>query len=122
MIDDRPSLFTGGARRSRLRRRRRGLRRRADRRRADRRPRFSRALFLVPVVGGLALLAILVGSTGGGGSGAGQVTTRPESLAQPAKPPSSLEPAAGGGDARFAVKLSGPDVVRLRFSHPPRAG
>jgi serine-type D-Ala-D-Ala carboxypeptidase (penicillin-binding protein 5/6) len=121
MTDERPPLLTGGARRSRIRprrRRRRGFRER------DRRPRFARVLFLVPLVGGIALAAILLGSSGSDdGSKGGQAQVRPEGLAQPAKPPvPAEEPAAGGGDSRFAVKLSTPDIVRLRFSHPPRGG
>jgi serine-type D-Ala-D-Ala carboxypeptidase (penicillin-binding protein 5/6) len=120
MSDERPPLLTGGARRSRFRSGR-------GRRRAsgppERRPRFFRVLFLVPLVGAIALAAILIGSTGNGGSDGHHAKVRPESLAQPAKAPLPDEqPAAGGGDSRFAVKLSTPDVVRLRFSHPPRAG
>src|SRR5439155_15997434 len=49
---------------------------------------------------------------------------RAESLAQNVKPPQSLsEAAAGGGEpSRFAVKLTGGDLVHVRFSHRPRAG
>src|SRR4051794_23210706 len=105
MTDERPPLLTGGARRSRIRP---GRRRRRGSRSRDRRPRFSRILFLVPLVGGIALAAILLGSSGSDdGSHGGQAQVRPEGLAQPAKPPvPAEEPAAGGGDSRFAVKLS----------------
>jgi D-alanyl-D-alanine carboxypeptidase (penicillin-binding protein 5/6) len=78
---------------------------------------------IVPLAGAIALVAILVGSSGGDEDGKG-VAVRPPSLAQPAKPPPELDPEQGGGGepSRFAVRLTGPDVVRLRFSHPPRAG
>ncbi len=119
MTDDLPPLLTGGARR---RRGRRPARPRSVRP-GGRRPRFVRGLFLVPVVGAAALLAILLASSGSdsGGSGAQQAKVRPESLAQP---PAALDQAAGGGGdaSRFAVKLSGPDLVHLRFTHPPRGG
>jgi D-alanyl-D-alanine carboxypeptidase len=87
-------------------------------------------LLLVPVVGAIALTAIIVGSSGDGDGANRKARTRPESLAQGVKPPRSLvheqspDPAAaGGGDtSRFAVNLTGGDLVRLRFSHRPRAG
>jgi serine-type D-Ala-D-Ala carboxypeptidase (penicillin-binding protein 5/6) len=120
MNEELPPLLTGGARRSR----RRPLRRRGGPV-GDRRPGFARALFLVPLIGCIALVGIMLGSSGGAGDSAltDHAKVRPESLAQTAKPPASLgEAAAGGGDSRFAVNLAAPDVVHLRFSHPPRAG
>jgi serine-type D-Ala-D-Ala carboxypeptidase (penicillin-binding protein 5/6) len=78
----------------------------------------------VPIVGAIALVAILA-SAGGGGDGADRrATVRPEGLTRSAKPPTALGLAsAGGGEAsRFAVKLTGADLVRLRFTHRPRAG
>jgi serine-type D-Ala-D-Ala carboxypeptidase (penicillin-binding protein 5/6) len=115
MADELPPLFTGGARRRPGRRRRRRPRRRG------RRP--SRVLALAPVVGAIVLVAIVLGSPNGDGDGRG-TTERAPSLAEPVKPPAALDsPAAGGGDpSRFAVKLTGADVVRPRFSHRPRAG
>src|SRR5262245_17379754 len=119
MSDERPRLLTGGARRSRFRS---GRRRGRGSGRPERRPRFRRLLYAIPIVGAIALAAILIGSSGGGGgSKEDKAHVRPESLAQaPEQPPPEL--AAGGGDSRFAVKLSTPDLVRLRFSHPPKAG
>jgi D-alanyl-D-alanine carboxypeptidase (penicillin-binding protein 5/6) len=69
-------------------------------------------------------VAIVLASSGGdGGSGHG-LSERPPSLAQPAKPPPALdEPEPGGGDpSRFAVRLTGANLVHLRFTHSPRAG
>jgi serine-type D-Ala-D-Ala carboxypeptidase (penicillin-binding protein 5/6) len=86
-------------------------------------PRFSRALLLVPIVGVVALFAIIIGSAGGGDPAKRGADVRPESLAQGVKPPQALGQAAGGGESsRFAVNLTGGDLVRLRFSHRPRAG
>src|SRR5919198_4506315 len=116
-----PPLFTGGARRSRRHARRSRRRHRSDR---ARRRGFRRTWLLVPVAGLAALAAILTSSSGNGGDATqpGQ-TARPGSLAQPAKQPDQLPGAAGGGEAsRFAVNLTGPDLVRLRFGHRPRAG
>jgi D-alanyl-D-alanine carboxypeptidase len=89
-------------------------------------------LLLVPLIGGVALAAIILGSSGGGGGTNESAKTRPDSLAQAVKPPPSIvkspnqrqgPAAAGGGDtSRFAVNLTGGDLVRLRFSHRPRAG
>jgi serine-type D-Ala-D-Ala carboxypeptidase (penicillin-binding protein 5/6) len=117
MSDEGPPLLTGGARRRRLRR---GRKRRAGRRRL----RFRRRLLLVPVVGAAALIAIVLGSSGNDDRTSVQRTERPPSLAQPAKPPRALtKPEQGGGDpSRFAVKLTGPALVRTRFAHRPRAG
>jgi D-alanyl-D-alanine carboxypeptidase len=72
----------------------------------------------------IALMAIIVGSAGGGGNAARGPAVRPETLAQGVKPPEALgQAAAGGGEAsRFAVTLTGGDLVHLRFSHKPRAG
>src|SRR4051812_23479744 len=115
MTESGPPLLTGGSRR-RIRRPRRRRGRRDG-------PRFSRVLLLVPIVGGIALAAIVVGSSRDQHAHS-KASTRPESLVQPAKPPLALRPAtAGGGDpSRFAVKLTGADLVRLRFTHRPRAG
>jgi D-alanyl-D-alanine carboxypeptidase (penicillin-binding protein 5/6) len=81
-------------------------------------------LLLVPLVGGAALAAIIIGSSGDDDGSSRQAGVRPESLAQPAKPPPDLGRAApGGGDpSRFAVRLTGADLVNMRFSHRPRAG
>jgi D-alanyl-D-alanine carboxypeptidase len=79
----------------------------------------------VPVVGAAALAAILLGSSGGDGDGTDKHTSvRPESLAKPAAPPAALDQAAGGGGdaSRFAVKLSGTDLVHMPFTHRPRGG
>src|SRR5947208_4604130 len=110
-----PPLFTGGARRRRFgRARRRGPERR--------RPRFRPGLLLIPVAGAAALTAIVLASSGSDHHGDGGHAQRAPSLAQPAKPPPS-DPEAGGGDpSHFAVRLSGPSLVHLRFSHSPRAG
>jgi D-alanyl-D-alanine carboxypeptidase len=71
-------------------------------------------------VGIIALFAIIVGSAGGGDPAKRGADVRPESLAQGVKPPQA---AAGGGESsRFAVNLTGADLVRLRFSHRPRGG
>ena len=115
MSESGPPLLTGGSRRRRPRRRRRTKRHGA---------RFSRVLLLVPLAGGIALAAIVLSSSGGDDGSGRQATLRPPSLAQPAKPPSALdEPAAGGGDpSRFAVRLTGADIVHMRFAHSPRAG
>jgi D-alanyl-D-alanine carboxypeptidase (penicillin-binding protein 5/6) len=118
MSDELPPLLSGGSRR-----RRHAKRKRRPRRHRPRRARFRRVL-LIPVAGGLALAAIVLGSSGGDDSSDRQAGTPPEGLAQPAKPPRALgRAAAGGGEpSRFAVKLTGADTVRLRFSHRPRAG
>jgi serine-type D-Ala-D-Ala carboxypeptidase (penicillin-binding protein 5/6) len=119
MSEGPPPLFSGGSKR-RMFRRRRPPRRPG--------PRFTRVLLLVPLVGGIALAAIILGSSGGGNGTGEDAKTRPGSLAQGVKPPRSLvkkpgPAAAGGGDtSRFAVNLTGGDLVRLRFSHRPRAG
>jgi serine-type D-Ala-D-Ala carboxypeptidase (penicillin-binding protein 5/6) len=77
----------------------------------------------VPLVGAAALTAIVLASSAGGGSSP-RATESPPSPAQPAKPPSALdEPQPGGGDpSRFAVRLTGGDLVNLHFTHSPRAG
>jgi serine-type D-Ala-D-Ala carboxypeptidase (penicillin-binding protein 5/6) len=117
--DGRPPLLSGGAKRRLFRRRPRPPRRG---------PRFSRVLLLVPIVGGIALAAIILGSSGGGGGSNESAKTRPDSLAEAVKPPPSIvkrpgPTGAGGGDtSRFAVNLTGGDLVHLRFSHRPRAG
>jgi serine-type D-Ala-D-Ala carboxypeptidase (penicillin-binding protein 5/6) len=116
MNEPRPPLLSGGARRRRLRLPRRRRRRRGTR--------FRRALLLVPLAGAAALTAIVLGSAGDGDGSSNEATERPPSLAQPAKPPPAIgEPEAGGGDpSRFAVRLTGADLVHLRFGHSPRAG
>jgi serine-type D-Ala-D-Ala carboxypeptidase (penicillin-binding protein 5/6) len=120
MSDELPPILSGGAKRRRPRRRRRRPPREG--------PRFSRVLLLVPLVGCIALVAIVLASSGGDGDAGKPVKVPAESLAQDPKPPKALVPrpgpsAAGGGElSRFTVKLSGPDLVRLRFSHRPRAG
>src|SRR3954454_7242904 len=120
MSDELPPLLTGGSRR------RFGRRRRRERRRRRRRdgPRFSRVLLLVPIVGAIALTAIVLGSSGGADASSRHAKVRPESLAQPAKPSRDLgRDAPGGGDpSRFAVNLTGADIVRMPFAHRPRAG
>jgi serine-type D-Ala-D-Ala carboxypeptidase (penicillin-binding protein 5/6) len=122
MTDDRPPLLSGGSRRRiRRRRPRRGRPRQEG-------PRFSRVLLLVPLVGCVALAAIVLESSGDGDDSRGPAEPPAESLVQKPKPPKSLagrsaRPAAGGGDpSRFTVNLTGPDIVRLRFRHRPRAG
>jgi D-alanyl-D-alanine carboxypeptidase (penicillin-binding protein 5/6) len=117
MADAGPPLLTGGARRRRFRR---DGRRRVERRR----PRFKSALLLIPLIGAVALAAIVIASSGGGhhtGGGRGQSASNP---GRPVKPhPSPGVSEAGGGDpSRFAVKLSGPTLIHLRFTHSPRAG
>ncbi len=117
MTEDLPPLLSGGSRRR--------FRRRSPRRRREPKgPRFSRVLLLVPLVGGIALAAIILGSAGDDDGSGRHGGVRPDSLAQPAKPPTALgRAAAGGGEqSRFAVKLTGADLVRLRFSNRPRAG
>src|SRR5947208_2350221 len=113
MSKDLPPLLTGGSRRR--------IGRRAPSRLGPARegPRFSRALLLVPIVGVVALFAIIVGSAGGGDPAKRGADVRPESLAKGVKPPQALgQAAAGGGESsRFAVNLTGGDLVRLRFSH-----
>jgi serine-type D-Ala-D-Ala carboxypeptidase (penicillin-binding protein 5/6) len=85
-------------------------------------------LLLVPLVGCVALAAIVLGSSGDGDGPRRPVEAPAESLAQEPKPPESLvggpgRAAAGGGEpSRFAVQLTGADMVRLRFTHRPRAG
>jgi serine-type D-Ala-D-Ala carboxypeptidase (penicillin-binding protein 5/6) len=123
MSDDLPPLLSGGSKR-----RFRSRRPRRRRRRPRAGPRFSRALLLVPLVGCAALGAIVLGSsTDEDGSDRAQEPPG-ESLAQKPKPPRSLagrspRPAAGGGEpSRFTVNLTGADLVRLRFTHRPRAG
>jgi D-alanyl-D-alanine carboxypeptidase (penicillin-binding protein 5/6) len=87
-------------------------------------PRFKPLLLLIPIAGAAALAAIVLASSGGNGHGGrGQAQMAP-SLAQPAKPPPTFsDPEAGGGESsRYAVRLSGPTLVHLRFSHSPRSG
>src|SRR5690242_21093517 len=81
-------------------------------------PRFRRRWLLVPLIGIAALVAIVVGSRGSGHSGGPHNAGAADSLAQKVAPPRSLgDAAAGGGDAsRFAVSLSGADLVRLRYT------
>jgi serine-type D-Ala-D-Ala carboxypeptidase (penicillin-binding protein 5/6) len=78
----------------------------------------------VPIVGAAALTAIVLASSRDEDRSSPRPSERPPSLAQPAKPPPALdEPEAGGGDpSRFAVRLTGADLVRLHFTHSPRAG
>jgi D-alanyl-D-alanine carboxypeptidase len=81
----------------------------------------------VPVLGALAFVAIIVSSSGGSGDGGSHghaAVQRPAGLATRARPPAPLAGSvAGGGEgSRFAVQLSGPALVRMPFSHPPRAG
>jgi D-alanyl-D-alanine carboxypeptidase len=120
MSDELPPLLTGGARR------RHGRRRPSRLRTGRERPSFSRLLLLVPAVGVIALIAIILGSAGESDGPERQADVRDESLAQGVKPPRSLGDAASGGgeSSRFAVNLTGGDLVRLRFSrsHRPRAG
>ena len=89
-------------------------------------PRFRRRLLLVPLVGIAALLAIILGSRGGHGTAGSAAGGRADSLAQKVAPPRSLrDSASGGGDSsRFAVNLTGADLVHIRYSraHRPRAG
>src|SRR6476661_7696034 len=89
-------------------------------------PRFRRRWLLVPLIGIAALVAIVVGSRGSGHGVASHSTGAPDSLAQKVAPPRSIgDAASGGGDAsRFAVNLTGGDLVHLRFSRAtrPRAG
>jgi serine-type D-Ala-D-Ala carboxypeptidase (penicillin-binding protein 5/6) len=118
MSDEVPSVLSGGSRR----RGRRWPRRRPAS--GHKRPRFRRVLVLVPVVGSLALIAIIVGSSGGGDTSQRLGDQRAESLAQRAKPPAALgRAAAGGGEpSRFAINLTGPDLMHVRFTQRPRAG
>ena len=120
MSEQLPPFLTGGSRRR--------LRRRAPSRLYTGRqgPRFRRRLLLVPLVGVAALGAIILGSKGGNDAAVLQGAGRADSLAQKVAPPRSLgDVAAGGGDAsRFAVNLTGADLVYLRYSRRrrPRAG
>src|SRR5690242_2159854 len=89
-------------------------------------PRFRRRWLLVPLIGIAALVAIVLGSRGSDhGAGSHNAGTA-DSLAQKVAPPRSIgDAASGGGDAsRFAVSLSGADLVRLRYTRAtrPRAG
>src|SRR4051812_20447996 len=110
MTEDRPPLLTGGSRRRLRRSRRRSRSRRHSRSRATN---LSRVLLLVPLAGAIALAAIVLGSSNGDDGAARHATSvRPESLAQPVKPPRHLAAAAGGGEeSRFAVNLTGTDPV-----------
>jgi D-alanyl-D-alanine carboxypeptidase len=119
MTDGLPPLLSGGSRRRHHHRR--GRRRRRSRPKG---PRFRRALLLVPVIGGIALAAVILASSNGDEGPRPKASTRPESLAQPVKPPPSLGPAvAGGGEpSGYAVNLTGADLVHVRFAHRPRAG
>jgi D-alanyl-D-alanine carboxypeptidase len=89
-------------------------------------PRFRRRWLLVPLIGIAALVAIVVGSRGSGHGAPSHNAGAADSLAQKVAPPRSIgDAASGGGDAsRFAVNLTGADLVRLRFSRAtrPRAG
>jgi serine-type D-Ala-D-Ala carboxypeptidase (penicillin-binding protein 5/6) len=104
MTDDRPPLLTGGARRRRY-----GVR---------------RAAILLVVIASVAAGVVFADPFGGD---SGSKHTRPshqpsrEAIVRHAeRPPES--PAAGGGDSRFAVKLTAPDAVRIGFGRKPRAG
>ena len=125
MSDQLPPYLTGGGSRRRTRRRE------PSRLYTGRQgPRFRRRLFIVPLVGIAALAAIVLGSRGGNDTTRPRDGGRADSLAQKAAPPRSLGDAAfggssGGGDAsRFAVNLTGADLVHVRYSRAtrPRAG
>lgn len=97
---------------------------------ARRRPRWSRLISAFVLLGAMmagAALAIswAVGGFGGGGGGHGTSasravdhrsgkSTRGKALSEP--------PQAGGGPSQFAVDLSEPDVLNLRFHEKPRGG
>jgi D-alanyl-D-alanine carboxypeptidase len=118
MSKELPPLLTGGTRRR--------TSRRAPSRLGPARevPRFRRRLLLVPIVGVVSLLAIVVSSAGGGDHAQPGTPVRPESLAQGVKPPAALGQAATGGgeSSRFAVNLTGGNLVHPRFHQLPHAG
>jgi D-alanyl-D-alanine carboxypeptidase (penicillin-binding protein 5/6) len=103
MTDDRPPLLTGGTRRRRY-----GLRRTAL------------LLFVVATV----LLGVVIagpfGTSDDKTRGTGSVAREPARTVHTERPAEA--PASGGGDSRFAVSLTTPDVVNLAFVRKPRAG
>src|SRR5438105_8974841 len=115
MSEQLPPLLTGGSRRR--------MRGRAPGRLGPKRegPRFTRVLLLVPVIGVIALMAIILSSAGGDGGAQRLADQRAESLAQGVKPSHALGRAAarGGESSRFAVSLSGGGGVHIRFAHRP---
>jgi D-alanyl-D-alanine carboxypeptidase len=82
------------------------------------------------ILAGAVLYTLGFGADDGGGGPSVPATAGSESPALGGGPlPGASSPAvsgapveAGGGDARFALDLSQPDVVRARFAHRPRAG
>jgi D-alanyl-D-alanine carboxypeptidase (penicillin-binding protein 5/6) len=98
---------------------------------ARRRPRWSRLIsalvLLGAVVAGVALaISWAVGDFGSGGGGqgvsAGRAVDHGSGKSVGGKAALGIAPQAGGGPSRFAVDLSKPDVLRLRFHEKPRAG
>jgi D-alanyl-D-alanine carboxypeptidase (penicillin-binding protein 5/6) len=104
MTDDRPPLLIGGTRRRHY-----GLRRAA----------------LTLVVATAVLLGVVLASPFGGGDDhktapTGGGTREPRRALHAERPIEA--PASGGGDSRFAVKLTTPDAVKMVFVRKPRAG
>jgi D-alanyl-D-alanine carboxypeptidase (penicillin-binding protein 5/6) len=103
-MSDRPPLLTGGSRR--------------------RRYGFRRAILAVALVS-LAVLALVIANPfardgKNSGSGSRHDSRKSAKPLDDAAPPQAL--ASGGGESRFAVKLSTPDLVRKTFVRKPRAG
>src|SRR5262249_8488478 len=75
-------------------------------------------------IGVVALAAIVIASSRSGHHSGGAHAQRSPNAVQPAKrhPSPGISEAGGGDPSRFAVKLSGPTPIHLRFSHSPRAG
>jgi serine-type D-Ala-D-Ala carboxypeptidase (penicillin-binding protein 5/6) len=104
MTDDRPPILMGGARRRRY-----GVR---------------RAALALAVVVSIAIGVVLADPFGGEDGGKLRRAARETSptTSSPLAERPHEAPAAGGGESRFAVKLTTPPTVKIGFGRKPRAG